>query len=459
MRTSCIQHPANSLKIVIHQWQVDMLNGDTVGAQLLSFFEYWHNIKLSLAEQSPSKKHDDFFLQRHTEPQLEAGVMVGASRKKIRAALNKIYQTGIVTLEVNPHNPHDRTKHFLYHPDVAQISINAWAKVYEPHQQEFGAKNRICIPGNLASNALGQNADCKKPNGLVEPVRRTRPLGQTDSSIRSDGIHTNIPTNLSSTKREESPYPLTEESGGSVEPAALIANRLDESNEDTPPPTPSPQQPEKPILRSERAGYVHPARRMEERFSLDHSGGETYHPAYSDMEHWGVEWVWDASKGNRLNGWSDEALNAATAQLRKTNQPAEIGDACRWLAIRVNRQRWSELDLLKPESQDKAKPQAIKRNPENITGSDVEPGFMHELDLNHPLHRNFQKFLELARRCNAQVEYNGINKARIHFWVGGEGSAQLTWCQRTQSDYTVRMQKAVERREARSTAGQSLHAA
>ncbi|MDV3349958.1 replication protein [Leptothoe sp. LEGE 181152] len=250
-------------------------------------------------------------------------------------------------------------------------------------------------------------------------------------------------------KKEESPYPLTEESGGSVEPAALIGNQLDETEVDTPPQSPSPQ---KPVLRSER--YMHPTAAMEARFNRDHSGGKTYHPDYSNMEQWGVQWIWDASKGDRLNGWSDEAIKAAIAQLKQTNQPALRGDACRWLAIRVAGQRWSELDLLKPQTpKPQQKTATDSRSKGNIT-EEVEQGCMAELDLSLPLHQSFQEFLDLAHSANVTVSYKDISRWAIHFWVGDRMRAsRQTFCQQSKRDDLRRLERDIaETRSRRASA-------
>lgn len=56
-RTSCISHPAHEPLIVIHRWQLEFCKDDKgkvneCAAALLSFFEYWHNIKLEMSERN-----------------------------------------------------------------------------------------------------------------------------------------------------------------------------------------------------------------------------------------------------------------------------------------------------------------------------------------------------------------------------------------------------------------------
>lgn len=402
--------------------------GNACASKILSLFEAWSNAKLNRIEELESNgekvTEDDEWIY-NTIDSIHGRMLGDHGRNAVVSAVLLLESLGILRSKFKAET--NRTKRYwldhkrlkLYLDHLHADEVIAFLKSKAP--QTLTERHRLKINDAWFTNKL-----CIVPKQTMHGLDLNDDLYIKESYKESE-------------EEKESPYPLSEASGGSVEPAALIANQQGRSNEDTPPPTPSPQPPPKP-----RKNFTHPAAAMEERFSRDHSGGKTYHPAYSDMQHWGVEWVWDATKGNRLNGWSDEALKAATAQLRKTNQPAEIGDACRWLAIRVNAQRWSELDLLKPESQATAKPQAAKRNPENVTG-EVKPGDMEELDLNFPLHKSFQRFLELAREVDGQVKYKNISRARIHFWVGGEGASQLTWCQFTQSDFLARMQRDVER--------------
>ena len=73
MKTSCIRHPERENLIIVRKWQVVFCEGDTCAAALISFFEYWHNIKLEQyeKEENPAKRS---LLQWHTEEDLEHGV-------------------------------------------------------------------------------------------------------------------------------------------------------------------------------------------------------------------------------------------------------------------------------------------------------------------------------------------------------------------------------------------------
>lgn len=134
MKSSCVRHPESELLIIIRKWQMEFCDGDRVSAALLSFFEYWHNIKLSMVfknsqANNTAEKHgytrdqDESLWQFHTENDLEEGIMIfGAT--SIGKGIEKLEKKGAITVSRNP-NPRykfDRTRFFLFNPEV----INEW---------------------------------------------------------------------------------------------------------------------------------------------------------------------------------------------------------------------------------------------------------------------------------------------------------------------------------------------
>src|SRR5690606_893186 len=129
MRTSCIRHPAKEPMIIIRKWQLDFCRQDRIAAALLSFFEYWHNIKLEQSYSSTrmndiAQAHGESRIQYeglwqfHTEQDLENGTLI-FKRTAINAAIKKLETLGVLTIGHNP-NPKfkfDRTRWFLFNPD------------------------------------------------------------------------------------------------------------------------------------------------------------------------------------------------------------------------------------------------------------------------------------------------------------------------------------------------------
>lgn len=140
VRESCVVHPAKARIVLYRDWQFDVCGGDPVGAALLNFFEYWHNIKLANQPQAKAynnvaeargdgRPQPETLYQWHTEAEIIHGLVGMAGKDKIRSAINKIVDLGFVTVHKNP-NPRfsfDKTKHFLFHPD----RVNKYLKELE----------------------------------------------------------------------------------------------------------------------------------------------------------------------------------------------------------------------------------------------------------------------------------------------------------------------------------------
>lgn len=138
MRTSCIEHPGKEPMIMVRQWQIDFCEGNKCAAMLLSFYEYWHNIKLAMQGKNKAtndvaeahgdeRTQDESLYQFHTQKDLENGILGYYSKTKITEANKFLTEKGVITLHKNP-NPRyafDNTNFFLFHPDI----INDWLKV------------------------------------------------------------------------------------------------------------------------------------------------------------------------------------------------------------------------------------------------------------------------------------------------------------------------------------------
>lgn len=142
MKSSCISYPEHEPLILIRASQVQICDGNHCAAALLSYFEYWHNIRLAQAAQAEhhnrvAESHgemgtqDTSLLQYHTEEKIEAGLLQLYGRTTIRKALAVLVAKDYVSLHANPNKRYgfDRTHYFLFHPEVVQANIRAI-----PHQ-------------------------------------------------------------------------------------------------------------------------------------------------------------------------------------------------------------------------------------------------------------------------------------------------------------------------------------
>lgn len=117
MRSDCISHPAKERILIIREWQIEFCKGDRVAAALLSFFEYWHSIKLAAGVE---------LYQYHTEDQLVEGILGLGDRERIRCAINFLELTKCITIQGSP------DRFFLFHPEVLTEYILTAKKSLHP---------------------------------------------------------------------------------------------------------------------------------------------------------------------------------------------------------------------------------------------------------------------------------------------------------------------------------------
>ena len=149
MRTSCINHPQGPL-LVIREWQIKLCNDNHCAAALLSFLEYWHNVKLGQQAQSKhansvaerfgeARPADERLLQWHSTKQLKDGLLGLYKDQAIANAIDVLVTAGFVKVTRNP-NPRfafDQTKHF-------ELQVEA---INDAIRSRFG-ENEECIPRN-----------------------------------------------------------------------------------------------------------------------------------------------------------------------------------------------------------------------------------------------------------------------------------------------------------------------
>ncbi len=136
MRSSVIDHPKDEPLIIVRKWQLEFCEGNTVAAALLSFFEHWHNIRLSTSRKNKkvnevAQAHGDegtadiSLYQWHTETELKDGLMrIAKSPKTIKNGLDCLVEKGVISIHKNPKDRYkfDKTRYFLFYPDV----VNRW---------------------------------------------------------------------------------------------------------------------------------------------------------------------------------------------------------------------------------------------------------------------------------------------------------------------------------------------
>jgi hypothetical protein len=140
MKSSCMQHPSNEPLIIIRKSQIEFCSGDMCAAALLSFFEYWHNIKLEMSYKNKvsndvayrhgeDRLHDETTLQFHSLEELSAGMLGLYSVNSIKKSKKLLVELGIIIEHKNPSDRYkfDRTIYYQFYPEI----YNEWLQSRE----------------------------------------------------------------------------------------------------------------------------------------------------------------------------------------------------------------------------------------------------------------------------------------------------------------------------------------
>ncbi len=244
MRTSCIRHPEKEPIIIIRKWQLDFCGKDRIAAALLSFFEYWHNVKLDQNDKSikmndVAESHGDGrpqyegLWQFHTEQELEDGTLI-FKRTAINTAIKKLENLGVVTVGRNP-NPRykfDRTRWFLFNPDI----INDWLD----HRSKSALRS-IKNEGTSTKNDARRNKNDARRNKSDAAITETTTETTTEEKA---GESPDPPIGNSPAQTTPQPAPAL-----SVAPTIALAEKVAEATSYDPPAktgAPSKAKPAKP---------------------------------------------------------------------------------------------------------------------------------------------------------------------------------------------------------------------
>lgn len=143
MRSSCIVHPVRDSQIIIRHWQIEFCQGEHCAAALLSFYEYWHNIKLEIMKETikankiakrhgEPETHNNTLLQFHTYDELVAGILNLYGRNVVISANKLLMKLGVISISKNPNSKYnwDKNRYIEFHPEVC----NAW--LHEKYNME-----------------------------------------------------------------------------------------------------------------------------------------------------------------------------------------------------------------------------------------------------------------------------------------------------------------------------------
>jgi hypothetical protein len=137
MKTSCIPHLPNDPLIIIRKAQVEFCGGNACAAALMSFFEYWHNIKVAMApkndfmndiaeEHGEPRCHDTSLYQFHNMTELGNGIIGLYGISSIKRAIRLLVDKKIISEHKNPIEIYgfDYAIYYLFHPETYSLWLN-----------------------------------------------------------------------------------------------------------------------------------------------------------------------------------------------------------------------------------------------------------------------------------------------------------------------------------------------
>ena len=195
MNSSCISHPEREKLVMIRQWQMEFCEGNSCAAALMSFFEYWHNVKLDQSEKNTQfnnvaelhgdkRSQDEGLWQFHNEKQLEEGILI-YKKDTINKAIDLLVSKQVLLVNRNP-NPRykfDKTRWFLFRPEI----IKNWMKERTNPENSPSSKNPSSSSKNPSRCLENPSPSLKNPSPSPKnPSAITETSSETTSEITNE---------------------------------------------------------------------------------------------------------------------------------------------------------------------------------------------------------------------------------------------------------------------------------
>lgn len=203
MKSSCLRHPKQNRFIIVREWQIRACRGNKCAAALLSFMEYWHNLKLDQQRKANKandvaefhgdpRAQDESLKHFHNEADLITGLLLWTSENTIRQAVELLIELDFISIHRNPTARYkfDKTRYFLLHVDVVQKWIDdncSDAEEASPQDDgeaslTFEAPSRKSEPSSLKSEGLSRKS--KPRRGTSEPQSLESEPSSTNKSFK-----------------------------------------------------------------------------------------------------------------------------------------------------------------------------------------------------------------------------------------------------------------------------------
>ncbi len=137
IQTSSITHIKKDAILIIRESYIDLCDDRNAGI-LLSYFEYWHNIKIGMIAKNKQmndtaerhgyeRNQDETHLQFHTKQEIYEQCMKIVSYSGIVSGRKKLVELGFISEQRNPNPKYkfDNTVFFRLHTDKINNALNA----------------------------------------------------------------------------------------------------------------------------------------------------------------------------------------------------------------------------------------------------------------------------------------------------------------------------------------------
>lgn len=183
-RVSCIEHPAREPFALLRRDYMELVDGNTAAAMLLSVFEHWTNSRLNTAEE----RGGDLWIFRTIEELIAADLCGAFGRDRVSKALNTLIELGYVERRRNPEKGWDRTWQYLLAIEAVQAAVDGLNK--QSRKAEFASSE--IRPSNSGNPTLQSRESDEQYNRLTTDseqetllkgsLGQTLPVGPVDNA-------------------------------------------------------------------------------------------------------------------------------------------------------------------------------------------------------------------------------------------------------------------------------------
>ena len=180
MKSTCVHHPQSNRYIQVYEWQIAFCNQNHCAAFLLSNFIAWHDWKLN---------HDEYYLRANniaelhgdgrpnnqnaylffTMDDLADGILNLYGKNAINTALQLLEDLKVISVHKNP-NPRyhfDKTKYFMFYPEVCNEWIKTSLETKENQNQTVEDLNQSFDPLKEDDRSLESNRPSLKKGEAI----------------------------------------------------------------------------------------------------------------------------------------------------------------------------------------------------------------------------------------------------------------------------------------------------